>query len=151
MDVEEAAERVEVAKPVASRPSGITFRPFSEVLAGAIAINGSSPSLESSQATVSAIRPKTVRFKPSLNRPPAPAFVSSQVNFHFVKTTISTFNGFFNSNNISGFSHFQPSNSDKIYKPMAKLVSKTAVSLLANMVSIFISDSLIAYYDIRLF
>ncbi|XLR36221.1 hypothetical protein HN51_045553 [Arachis hypogaea] len=60
MDINET-ERVVVAKPVASRPNCSTFRSFSELLAGAI--NGLSPKIESFQATVSAIRPKTVRFK----------------------------------------------------------------------------------------
>ncbi|XLT90074.1 hypothetical protein HN873_011749 [Arachis hypogaea] len=60
MDIDET-ERVVVAKPVASRFNCSTFRYFSKLLAGAI--NASSPQIESSQATVSAIRPKTVRFK----------------------------------------------------------------------------------------
>lgn len=79
MDVKEA-ERVVVAKPVASRPTCPTFRSFSELLAGAI---NASPTIESSQTTVSAIRPKTVRFKPSMNRPPPSGFVSSEVNLQF--------------------------------------------------------------------
>ncbi|XLT11840.1 hypothetical protein HN51_057530 [Arachis hypogaea] len=57
MDIDEA-ERVVVAKPVASRPNCSTFRSFSKLLAGAI--NASSPQIESSQATISAIRPKTI-------------------------------------------------------------------------------------------
>ncbi|XLT00415.1 hypothetical protein HN51_049766, partial [Arachis hypogaea] len=56
MNIDEA-ERVVVAKPVASRPNCSTFRSFSKLLAGAI--NVSSPQIESSQATVSTIRPKT--------------------------------------------------------------------------------------------
>ncbi|XLR68343.1 hypothetical protein HN51_015398 [Arachis hypogaea] len=60
MDIDEA-KRVVEAKPVASRPNCSTFRSFSKLLAGAI--NVSSPQIESSQATVFAIRPKTVRFK----------------------------------------------------------------------------------------
>ncbi|XLT06778.1 hypothetical protein HN51_045527 [Arachis hypogaea] len=60
MDIDEA-ERVVVAKSVASRPNCFTFRSFSKLLAGAI--NASSPQIESFQATVSVIRPKTVRFK----------------------------------------------------------------------------------------
>ncbi|KAJ1443866.1 WRKY domain [Sesbania bispinosa] len=95
MDIQEA-ERVVVAKPVASRPSCSTFKSFSELLAGAI---NASPPIVSPQTTVSAIRPKTVRFKPAVNSSPAGS-VSSQ---------------------------------SLIYKPMPKLVSKTTVSLLANM------------------
>ncbi|XLR28469.1 hypothetical protein HN51_041807 [Arachis hypogaea] len=60
MDIDET-KRVVMAKSVASRPNCSTFISFSELLAGAI--NGSSPQIESFQATVSAIRPKTVRFK----------------------------------------------------------------------------------------
>lgn len=71
MDIEET-ERVVVAKPIASRPNCSTYKSFSELLAGAI--DASPP-----QTTVSAIRPKTVRFKPSLNLPTAGS-VSSQVN-----------------------------------------------------------------------
>lgn len=76
MDIKEA-ERVVVAKPVASRPSCTTFRSFSELLAGAI---NDSPTVESSQTTISAIRPKTVRFKPAMNHPPSSGFISSEVN-----------------------------------------------------------------------
>lgn len=70
MDIEEA-ERVVVAKPVASRPTCSSYKSFSELLAGAI---DSTPPIASSQTTISAIRPKTVRFKPAMNIPP------SQVN-----------------------------------------------------------------------
>lgn len=76
MDIEET-ERVVVAKPIASRPNCSTYKSFSELLAGAI--DASPPPIASSQTTVSAIRPKTVRFKPSLNLPTAGS-VSSQVN-----------------------------------------------------------------------
>lgn len=81
MEIKEA-EREVVAKPVASRPTCSTYRSFSELLAGAI---NASPSIESPHTTVSAIRPKTVRFKPAVNRPPA-GFVSSQVNFQCART-----------------------------------------------------------------
>lgn len=70
------AERVVIAKPVASRPTCSTFKSFSELLAGAI---NASPAIPSSQTTVSAIRPKTVRFKPAMNQPPS-GFVFSQVH-----------------------------------------------------------------------
>jgi len=148
MDIKEA-ERVVIAKPVASRPTCSTFKSFSELLAGAINV---SPDIESSQATVSAIRPKTVRFKPAaLNHPPA-GFDSSQVNFCFTWSNTLLPNCFIS--NIRGILQFQedtfgaalsnPSdkspkldtNQSLIYKPTAKLVSKTTVSLLANMVSI---------------
>lgn len=79
MNIEEV-ERVVVAKPVASRPNCSTFKSFSELLAGAI--NAAPPIASSSQTTTSAIRPKTVRFKPTLNLPP------SQVSEHSVHDRI---------------------------------------------------------------
>ncbi|XP_058756683.1 WRKY transcription factor 44-like [Vicia villosa] len=113
MDIEEV-ERVVVAKPVASRPNCSTFKSFSELLAGAI--NANPPIASSSQTTTSAIRPKTVRFKPPLNLPPSQADI---------------FRG-----ELSNSSDMDPkpdTNQSLIYKPMAKFVSQTTVSLLANM------------------
>ncbi|XP_020212251.1 WRKY transcription factor 44 isoform X1 [Cajanus cajan] len=117
MDMKEA-ERVVVAKPVASRPTCSTFRSFSELLAGAI---NASPTVASSHAAVSAIRPKTVRFKPAVNHPPA-AFVSSQADAFGAAL-----------GNSSDKSPKLDTKQSLIYKPTAKLVSKTTVSLLANM------------------
>uniref|UniRef100_A0A6N2L6K6 Uncharacterized protein n=1 Tax=Salix viminalis TaxID=40686 RepID=A0A6N2L6K6_SALVM len=74
MEIKES-ERVVIAKPVASRPSCSNFRSFSELLAGAM-IN-SSPSDVCSEAEAAAIRPKTPRFGPMVNRAPG-ALVSSQ-------------------------------------------------------------------------
>ncbi|KAK7337016.1 hypothetical protein VNO77_17573 [Canavalia gladiata] len=118
MDIKEG-ERVVIAKPVASRPTCSSFRSFSELLAGAI---NASPTISSSQTTVSAIRPKTVRFKPAVNSPPA-GFVSSQADDIF-GTSLS---------NSSDKSPKLETKQPLIYKPTAKLVSKTTVSLLANM------------------
>ncbi|KAK7280186.1 hypothetical protein RJT34_25248 [Clitoria ternatea] len=115
MDIEEA-ERVVITKPVASKPTCSTFKSFSELLAGAI---NSSPAIASSQTTVSAIRPKTVRFKPPVNCPPD-AFVSSQGDIF--ETSLG------NSSDPK-----LDTNQSLLYKPTAKLVSKTTVSLLANM------------------
>lgn len=78
MDVKEA-ERVVISKPVASRPTCSSFRSFSELLAGAI---DASPSNVCSETAVAAIRPKTVRFKPIVNRAPA-GTVSFQVILKF--------------------------------------------------------------------
>ncbi|KAF2311988.1 hypothetical protein GH714_027683 [Hevea brasiliensis] len=75
MEIKEA-ERVVIAKPVASRPTCSNFRSFSELLEGSI--NGSPPNV-CSETTVAAIRPKTVRFKPMVSRAPA-ASVSSQAD-----------------------------------------------------------------------
>lgn len=117
MDIKEA-ERIVIAKPVASRPTCSSFQSFSELLAGAI---NASPSNVCSETTVAAIRPKTVRFKPTVNRAPA-GLISSQAE-------------------ISGTAVYPSSDnilkadckSTVVYKPLAKLVSKTTVSLLANM------------------
>ncbi|KAJ0908649.1 hypothetical protein HanRHA438_Chr07g0312761 [Helianthus annuus] len=61
----EEGERILVAKPVASRPTISDFRSFYEVIGGGT--NGS----PSSEPTITAIRPKTVRFKPVMTSPPA--------------------------------------------------------------------------------
>jgi len=74
MEIKES-ERVVIAKPVASRPSYSNFTSFSELLAGAI---NTTPSNVCSGTAVAAIRPKTVRFRPLVNRAPG-ALVSSQV------------------------------------------------------------------------
>ncbi|XP_010908966.1 WRKY transcription factor 44 isoform X2 [Elaeis guineensis] len=68
------AEKIVVAKPVASRPYS-NLRSFSELLADAM---NASPVTSFAEATVT-IRPKTVRFKPSPNA--ALAEVSSLGNF----------------------------------------------------------------------
>ncbi|KAL5743078.1 hypothetical protein ACOSP7_029810 [Xanthoceras sorbifolium] len=113
MEIKEA-ERITIAKPVPSRPTCSTFGPFSELLAGAI--NASPPNV-CSEAAVVAIKPKTVRFKPMANRaPPDQAELS--------RTAIS------NSSDKVLKSDCKPT---VVYKPLAKLVSKSTVSLLANM------------------
>ena len=75
MEVKEA-ERIVIAKPVASRPTCSSFKSFSELLAGA---TNDSPPNACSENAVPAIRPKTVRFKPVVNRSPS-AMISSQVS-----------------------------------------------------------------------
>ncbi|OMP03652.1 DNA-binding WRKY [Corchorus olitorius] len=119
MEVKDA-EKIVIAKPVASKPTCSGFKSFSELLASAI---NASPSNTCPETAVPAIRPKTVRFKPVLlNRAPS-AVASSQAE-------------------LSGIG-VPSSSSDKVlksvvkptvvYKPQAKLVSKTTASLLANM------------------
>eukprot|EP00262_Sarcandra_glabra_P005195 TRINITY_DN16537_c0_g1_i1.p1 TRINITY_DN16537_c0_g1~~TRINITY_DN16537_c0_g1_i1.p1 ORF type:complete len:479 (-),score=89.67 TRINITY_DN16537_c0_g1_i1:178-1614(-) len=111
------AEKLVVAKPVASRPSCSKFRSFSELLAGAI--NASPPS--TFVETKVAIRPKTLRLKPLVNRAPFGA-VSSQGEIS--GTTASCL-----SDKV-----LKPSlKSTVVYKPLAKLVSRTAASHLANL------------------
>ncbi|XP_030522033.1 WRKY transcription factor 44-like isoform X1 [Rhodamnia argentea] len=111
-------DRVVIAKPVASRPTGSNFQSFSELLAGAI---NSSPPDACTESAVATIRPKTVRFKPVLNRVPT-AVNSSQAEV---------------SGTATGNSTDMDLNSDEkptiIYKPLAKLVSRSTISLLANM------------------
>ncbi|KAL3531882.1 hypothetical protein ACH5RR_005403 [Cinchona calisaya] len=117
MEIKEA-ERVVIVKPVASRPTCSTFRSFSELLAGAVS---ASPNKASSEATVTAIRPRTVRFKPSVN--------------HSLVRVVCSQAGPSGSDAVSPSDKFlKPDRkSNMVYKPMAKLVSKTTVSLLANV------------------
>ncbi|KAL4348608.1 hypothetical protein GQ457_17G009720 [Hibiscus cannabinus] len=118
MEVKEA-ERIVIAKPVASRPSCSGFKSFSELLAGAI--NVSPPNNVCSESIVPAIRPKTVRFKPVVNRAPSQG----------VGVSIS-------SDKVLN-SHLKPT---LVYKPRPKLVSKTTASLLANMGNFSASNEL---------
>ncbi|KAK8659935.1 hypothetical protein V6N13_030125 [Hibiscus sabdariffa] len=122
MEVKEA-ERIVIAKPVASRPSCSGFKSFSELLAGAI--NVSPPNNVCSESIVPAIRPKTVRFKPVVNRAPSQADPSG------IGVSIS-------SDKVLN-SHLKPT---VVYKPRPKLVSKTTASLLANMGNFSASNEL---------
>ncbi|CAL0326813.1 unnamed protein product [Lupinus luteus] len=117
MDTKEG-ERVVVAKPVASRPTCSAYKSFSELLSGAI---NASPHIETSHTTVSVIRPKTVRLKPAVIHPPA-GFLSSQGDIFGAALGDS-----------SDKSPKLDTKQSLIYKPKAKLVSKTTVSLLANI------------------
>ncbi|MBA0596845.1 hypothetical protein Gorai_013651, partial [Gossypium raimondii] len=140
MEVKEA-ERIVIAKPVASRPTCSSFKSFSELLAGAI---NAAPPNACSANIVPAIRPKTVRFKPVVNRAPS-AMVSSQVfpYFNWIAFSLQDLS----TSHLLLVSQFQAEqsrigisiSSDKVsksdvkptvvYKPQAKLVSKTTVSL----------------------
>ncbi|KAK4759528.1 hypothetical protein SAY87_022659 [Trapa incisa] len=97
-----AAERPLIAKPVASRPTSSSFRPFPELL--------------------SAIRPNTNGFKPDVCRPsplvvaPQTADTSGAVIYGAAKDVVR-----FETKPIT------------LYKPVAKVVSKSTLSLLANM------------------
>ncbi|KAF8396652.1 hypothetical protein HHK36_018276 [Tetracentron sinense] len=117
MDVKDA-DRMVIAKPVPSRPSCSSFRSFSELLAGAI--NTSPPNAYSERA-VAAIRPKTVRFKPTVNRVPV-GVASSQGEVSGTAVCYS-------SDKVLNLD----SKSTVVYKPLAKLVTKTTASLLENM------------------
>ncbi|ESR42159.1 hypothetical protein CICLE_v10011660mg [Citrus x clementina] len=108
------AERIVVAKPVPSRPTRSTFGSFSELLEGPI---HASPPNVCSETAVMAIRPKTVRFKPLVNCAPP-----NQTEL--ARTAVC------NSSDDVSKSDNKPT---VIYKPLARLVSKTTVSLLENM------------------
>ncbi|KAJ4825971.1 hypothetical protein Tsubulata_007733 [Turnera subulata] len=124
MEIKEA-ERVIIAKPVASRPSCTKFTSFSELLAGAI---DASPHIVSSETAVAAIRPKTVRFKPMVNRAQA-LLASSQAEFMGTEICSSSIK-------VSR----SESTGTIIHKPQAKLVSKSIVSLLENMGNFTVSQ-----------
>ncbi|XWS55760.1 hypothetical protein CRYUN_Cryun09bG0028300 [Craigia yunnanensis] len=126
MEVKEA-ERIVIAKPVASRPTCSSFESFSEPLAGAT--NDSPPNVCSENA-VPAIRPNTVRFKPVVNCSPS-AMISSQAELSGI--------GVSNSSDKVLKSDVKPT---VVFKPQAKLVSKTTVSLLANMGNFSASNQL---------
>ncbi|XAR69019.1 hypothetical protein NMG60_11000459 [Bertholletia excelsa] len=117
----EVKDRVVIAKPVPSRPTCSGFRSFSQLLAGAI---DSPPSNACPDAAVTAIRPKTVRFRPVANGAPV-AVVSSQAEV--TGTAVC-----YPPDKVDKV--FNPdSKSSVVYKPLAKVVSKTTLSLLANM------------------
>ncbi|XP_056159945.1 WRKY transcription factor 44-like [Syzygium oleosum] len=73
METNKEAERMVIAKPVASRPTFCTVRSFSEPLAAAI--NESTPKI-GFESDLAPIKPKTVRFKPLVNRTSAAIFSS---------------------------------------------------------------------------
>lgn len=112
------AERTVIAKPVASRPTFSTFRSFSELLAGAI--NDSTPKI-GSESGVAPIKPKTVRFKPAVNRTSAAIFSpQAEISGTAICNSVDTLS-------------YSDSQRAVVYKPLAKPVSKAAASLLANI------------------
>ncbi|XP_077239623.1 WRKY transcription factor 44-like [Tasmannia lanceolata] len=112
MDVKDA-ERLVIAKPIPSKPCS-RFKSFSELLAGAI--NASPPTMSSET-----IRPKTVRIRPPVTTAPA-GIVSSQGEVS--GTAVS----YLSDKNLK-----EDHNYTVVYKPLAKLVSRTTASLLANL------------------
>nr|WAJ60198.1 WRKY family protein 6 [Heracleum moellendorffii] len=96
-------ERTSVVKPVACRP---TVRPFSVLLSANI---NASSSNSTSQPVVLATRPKTVRVKPVDKLLGTPVSCSLDKDFKV------------------------ENESTVVYKPLAKLVSKRTITLLANM------------------
>ncbi|XP_043701262.1 WRKY transcription factor 44-like isoform X2 [Telopea speciosissima] len=116
MEVKDA-ERMVIAKPIASRPCS-SFRSFSELLAGAI---NASPPCSYSETVVAAIRPKTVRFKPVANHGLGGEVVLSQGEVSEAAVHKS-------SDKVSE----QSSKPTVVYKPLAKVVSRTTASLMLN-------------------
>nr|AEQ29016.1 WRKY3 [Panax quinquefolius] len=117
-------ERIVVVKPIACRPTCSTFGSFSELLAGAINV---SPNNASSEAAVNAIRPKTVRLKPAGSCAPVEV-LSSQAEIPAPAIPYS-----------SDKDLKLDSERTVVYKPLAKLVSNTTVSLLANLENSYVN------------
>lgn len=146
MEVKEA-EKIVIAKPVPSRPTRSNFKSFSDLLTSAI---NSSPSSPCHEAPVMAIRPRTVRFKPAVNHalvgvvsPEVIIYTTFiQLFFLLVSTVLICCTFLFQSKLSGDVIHCKSEkilNTEKtsnvVYKPIAKLVSRTTISLLANMVS----------------
>nr|GMC57518.1 WRKY transcription factor 44 [Ipomoea batatas]GMC72609.1 WRKY transcription factor 44 [Ipomoea batatas] len=117
MEIKEV-KKIAVAKPVATRPTCSAYTPFSELLSGAI--NGSSTGGCSQTAVIAAIRPKTVRLRSAGNQ------TLGEIWYFQV--------------DMPGVSVWSPANvlksDDKptiVYKPMAKLLSKTTFPQNLNM------------------
>ncbi|XP_010529766.1 PREDICTED: WRKY transcription factor 44-like [Tarenaya hassleriana] len=112
MEMKEA-ERVVIARPIASRPSCSGFRTFTELLTKSV--NVSPQKICPETVVVSAIKPKTLRFRPSGNGEASAMFSRGQVSA----------NG--NENKLEDNRNYV------VYKPKAKVVSKATISALANM------------------
>ncbi|GER54330.1 WRKY DNA-binding protein 4 [Striga asiatica] len=115
MEIKEK-DKIVIAKPVATRPrfSNFTKLPFSEVISGA---DNPSPPAAFAETPVTVIRPRTVRFRPTCNSSlgeaePFGSAVDSNPSEEVPKSK---------------------SIANVVYKPIAKLVSKKTVALLANL------------------
>ncbi|KAK4396300.1 WRKY transcription factor 44 [Sesamum angolense] len=106
-------EKIVIVKPVACRPGFSNLKSFSELVADAV---NASPPAAFSETAVAVIKPRTVRFKPVCNRDlvGAEVFGSAACN-KSEKVPESKLT------------------SNVVYRPIAKLVSKRTVSLLANL------------------
>ncbi|KAK6140331.1 hypothetical protein DH2020_025926 [Rehmannia glutinosa] len=109
MEIKEA-EKLVIAKPVACRPVFSNSKP---VLSGAI---NASPPADFSENAVAVIRPRTMRFKPTCNNDLVAAEALGSAASHPPKEVSES-----------------KAKSNVVYKPIAKLVSKTTLSLLANL------------------
>lgn len=144
MEINEAGKIV-IARPVASRPAFSGFRSFTELLC-----TTSSPNALSKTA-VAAIKPRTVRFKPAGNQNLVEMdsfeviiFLSQVFQLVVYMCFSYCFNTWLFQAELSGSEDSSASDdilkskitANVIYKPIAKLVSKTTISVLANLVSI---------------
>ncbi|KAH6802608.1 hypothetical protein C2S51_034054 [Perilla frutescens var. frutescens] len=117
MEIEEE-EKIVIAKPVACRPRFSNLKSFSDVLISG-ATNASPTAAFTEAAAIAVIRPTTVRFKPANSIDLAGvAEVHGSASCHLSKQAPES--------NIT-------STCNVIYKPIAKLVSRTTVSLLSNL------------------
>ncbi|KAL7095734.1 hypothetical protein ACP275_10G042500 [Erythranthe tilingii] len=106
MEIKET-EKFVVSKPIACRPAFNNLKSFSRFLSGTV---NASPQAAFTESADAVVKPRTVRFiKPAYKTDPAGVDVSSKIP---------------ESTNVS---------SSVIYKPIAKLVSKSTVSFLANL------------------
>ncbi|KAI3929026.1 hypothetical protein MKX01_029555 [Papaver californicum] len=103
-----------LAKPKASRPSCSKFQSFSALLTGAISTSSSPNSI--CETSVAPIRPKTLRIKPTESLA-SNAAGSSQGE----------------ASGTAAYSYKPEIKSSVVFKPLAKLVSRTTASQLANL------------------
>ncbi|MQL97398.1 hypothetical protein Taro_030077 [Colocasia esculenta] len=122
------AERLVVARPVPSRPSFSNFSSFSGLLAGAI--DASPPS--STTEAAGPIRPKTMRFTSPVNQFPVEKSPSIDGD------SASALDGSCDKSSLRP--QRSNSNSAVIYKPVAKLVSRS--TFLVNLGNINISQQI---------
>nr|QGX73551.1 WRKY family protein 3 [Cistanche tubulosa] len=112
MEIEET-DKIIIAKPVACRPGFSTLKSFPAVPSGTV---NASPPAALSENAAAVIRPRTVRFKPTCNinsvGAEALASAASQRSKEVTEPKVA---------------------SNVVYKPIAKLVSKTTIALLANL------------------
>nr|AKN10294.1 WRKY transcription factor 1 [Osmanthus fragrans] len=114
MEINEAGKIV-IARPVASRLGFSGFRSFTELHCT------TSPPNALSKTVVAAIKPRTVRFKPAGNH--------NLVEMDSFEAELSGSEDSCASDNILK----SEITANVIYKPIAKLVSKTTISVLANL------------------
>ncbi|KAL0342462.1 UNVERIFIED_CONTAM: WRKY transcription factor 44 [Sesamum calycinum] len=114
-------EKIVIVKPVACRPGFSNLKSFSELQSRCHAVNASPPAAFSETA-VAVIKPRTVRFKPVCNRDLVGVAIFSNAEVFGSAAC-----------NKSEKVPESKLTSNVVYRPIAKLVSKRTVSLLANL------------------